>query len=869
MSINIARYNNKPAGIYREIIDRSQRPDFPFNQSRLVVGFSRKGPFNRPILINNVEESRTLFGRPDRYLEKRGSFFQRTIEQALEAGPVYALNLRKLNPSNIVDFVEAIDVSANVTVEATPLTTEVDPGSITFQGEQIMFDGQPVIFGGQTDPEIKNVIEAELKRLYTTDKFWFLDPESLASEVASSNDSLIRFANTGQSTFTVFMTKSDMDGFDVPASEWYTNPSDKPEWMSEEAWISDFNVKIVVVKGDYGLERLPKLASDPIYGSYFDWDEDEPTKSGLKYGMMNEFLSLSSVEVIQEFEGSLIPGMTNQDGDDVYVGGRINQFASATGFLFHIDEDKFDNIASAPINLLGAPTGVNYPVTTLSYQVKEEQDVASTLSLYTGDIGGEPVTNTSTEFFIEYDNLPSEWTDSTSYTIGDIVENNGTFYIVTDDHTSASADEPGVGNDWEDYWEVYTGTLDATQKIRRGDLVVSQDGESLVRVIEANRAEEGEYITRVRTDSSVNISGDEVTKFTPINRAASHLVGYALKGFTMTANHMPTGNWTSIKERVLSVISDTNIGDAIVDRENSDFRYLVDSFGMGIDNASKSEFTRLCERKQNMFGIINAPSFEDFRNSTNPVFVDQFGNLNTDLIKEGGREGTGTFRFTLPGRSQGGFFGAYYGNYLRVREGNQEFLVPPAGMVSNLYVRKWTQAQPWTIIAGNEWTIAGSGVVGVEYTMDDNDRLNFEKVGINPIIEKRGVGITIEGNLTAQQTPKSSLSSINGTEVVIYLQDQIAAILSQYQWKFNTEQTRLEIKNLADAVCQRVQTGDGIFDFENVMDRSNNTDEVIDNEIGVLNTYIEVAKGMRVLVNPLTIFRTGAIAQGAVEELTN
>ena len=48
----------------------------------------------------------------------------------------------------------------------------------------------------------------------------------------------------------------------------------------------------------------------------------------------------------------------------------------------------------------------------------------------------------------------------------------------------------------------------------------------------------------------------------------------------------------------------------------------------------------------------------------------------------------------------------------------------------------------------------------------------------------------------------------------------------------------------------------------NKMDEENNTPEIIDNQIGVLDTYVEPIKGMGVIVNNVTILRTGAIAAG-------
>lgn len=55
--------------------------------------------------------------------------------------------------------------------------------------------------------------------------------------------------------------------------------------------------------------------------------------------------------------------------------------------------------------------------------------------------------------------------DSVSYTEGDVVTNGPTAYICTADHTSGSDDEePGVGANWENYWQDYGVTMRAAAK---------------------------------------------------------------------------------------------------------------------------------------------------------------------------------------------------------------------------------------------------------------------------------------------------------------------------------------------------------------------------------------------------------------------
>ena len=46
------------------------------------------------------------------------------------------------------------------------------------------------------------------------------------------------------------------------------------------------------------------------------------------------------------------------------------------------------------------------------------------------------------------------------------------------------------------------------------------------------------------------------------------------------------------------------------------------------------------------------------------------------------------------------------------------------------------------------------------------------------------------------------------------------------------------------------------------MDSSNNTTDVIDNNMGILDTFVEPVKGLEILVSRVTVLNTGEIASG-------
>jgi hypothetical protein len=92
MAIQIGKY--KRPGIFIEEIDKSVfSTSVTEGITNLVIGVSKKGPVNTPIRLTNVTDLEAVFGQLDRNLERKGSFFHRTVSKMLETTPVYAMNL--------------------------------------------------------------------------------------------------------------------------------------------------------------------------------------------------------------------------------------------------------------------------------------------------------------------------------------------------------------------------------------------------------------------------------------------------------------------------------------------------------------------------------------------------------------------------------------------------------------------------------------------------------------------------------------------------------------------------------------------------------------------------------------------------------
>ena len=78
----------KSAGVYTVEVDQSERIQVTTQTLRLVPGFSARGPFNAPVFIRSTKDLQRFYGPIDKKLERKGSFFHRSIQTCLQTAPV-------------------------------------------------------------------------------------------------------------------------------------------------------------------------------------------------------------------------------------------------------------------------------------------------------------------------------------------------------------------------------------------------------------------------------------------------------------------------------------------------------------------------------------------------------------------------------------------------------------------------------------------------------------------------------------------------------------------------------------------------------------------------------------------------------------
>jgi hypothetical protein len=356
------------------------------------------------------------------------------------------------------------------------------------------------------------------------------------------------------------------------------------------------------------------------------------------------------------------------------------------------------------------------------------------------------------------------------------------------------------------------------------------------------------------------------TAYPSIDVYVTEYKGVSIPPFKIHPDSIPDG--TEVRqEQILSVIgknADTSLSKGLINKNKISWRYLVDSFGLGLVDNSKQELMSLCGKKLNCLGFLNMPSARMLRKSNNPSFTNDDGSLSLTYLKQGGNlDKNPAFLYSF-GEGDGESCVGYFFPYVNDTTSGVEKSVPPAAFVATTYMQKHITStagiQAWTICAG--LTNGKISVGGTEMDFTNEDLEDMYEMGANPIIRDINNGFYINSESTAQMNPVTSLSYIHSREVLIELENTLYNMLLRYHWKFNTPTVRSEIKYRADKICKEFLDANALYDYRNVIDDSNNTKTVIENQMGVLDTFVEIVKGLGIIVNNITILSTGQISSG-------
>ena len=803
LKINLSDY--KASGVYFVEVDNSVITRRSYNSaSRLAVGFSTTGPFNRPVYLSGPADVTQLFGGIDRKLERRGCFTNRNIRTMVAKTPIFAINLMPID-----------------TKDSETNSDTVGYATLSMCANHKNFADHKTLYA----------------YMYDRSRFWIADENAFVKNVfltsaneeqrdsSTDGEAIMDYAqaapfgigNCGTKDISLIIRKAEgLTGYNVTFTEWYGNAESIPyKWVNPNDYVSDYFVQVIAVAGKWDKSLYEAYSTDIMWSNYF-------TKDGLMKNKLGKFLRLDSVNVIGNWTGCILPNFIDNQGNDKSIDYLINKSCNVTGLLWGVNSNALDSLCLSNREI--DDEGKVIEVEDYKFFIDNDGDGAyaenfDAESYYNIDLCGHTLNAADSNFTIE---------NFLSYYFNPENVNN---YVTTMDVSTGmvSIGDPSTGTQiklLDTQFAVVENINSSTSnnfEINVGDLVRTSD--NLMTRISKKRKIKADDYTIVTIYTALNVIKDiaeeevegqkkiEIHKnFTEMYEALQFI---PLEGLKVRNKHMPgydkNGKVDAEAgvEKIYSMLYDEGIHKGLLNEDSIDFRYIVDTmaYGLGPECGGKKYLSRLASEKGHCTALCNIPSMSQFANSDGsyaPYFCATFEpgeepkpSFNVKYIAEGGNQdmvysNPDIMSFSLPTEENGSKNSAFFAPFFKYVEGSKTILVPPAADISNTFVSRFITGNPYVTVANGNGIVSNVQISDVEYLFDKEDRGYLEPFGINPVILRQG-DIMIYGDRTAYQTINSDLNFLHVRELVNTLEISCKNVLDKYVFTYNTPLVRAEI----------------------------------------------------------------------------
>tara|TARA_R110002020_G_scaffold26547_2_gene86176 strand:- start:43 stop:2166 length:2124 start_codon:yes stop_codon:yes gene_type:complete len=185
--------------------------------------------------------------------------------------------------------------------------------------------------------------------------------------------------------------------------------------------------------------------------------------------------------------------------------------------------------------------------------------------------------------------------------------------------------------------------------------------------------------------------------------------------------------------------------------------------------------------------------------------------------------------------------------------------IPASTLVPSVYAQNDNIAFPWFAPAGVNRGVMPT-VIQTERVLTQGNRDDLYKNKVNPIATLStagGAAITVFGQKTLQKR-KTSLDRVNVRRLLIELKTFISQIADGFVFEQNTETTRNNFLSEINPYLSTVQQQQGLTSFQVIMDETNNTPNVIDNNQLVGQIYLQPTRTAEFIILDFNILPTGA-----------
>lgn len=566
---------------------------------------------------------------------------------------------------------------------------------------------------------------------------------------------------------------------------------------------------------------------------------------------LDAMADVSTSNYLGGYRGILIPSFTDANGSFVSLDTVFNSDYGNHKMLMHMNESLLDDVYDSDVNSNGV-----YDSDESTPEVHGETSTYTTPAAILHALLSPTckVYSTVTTWVVTQTSTASDGTE-TSTTWGTIYykvfnDDNESVICTINDKLNAVTKTVSFSED---------GTTELVYECGGVTVTVTYDGSSATASVSYDASGDTSsttysYTLSESTTSSSTTSGETYSDYSSTDWTAdgATIYGKFLEGYTYNSIKK-SDKGLSLVSKIMNVLSYKGINEALTNNVDSSYHYIIDTFQGYPGKAMKVQFASIAKKKFNCLAIVNFPPIDDVIKYCG--YNSYLGGFDMSTINKS------SSNISMPTETQGASWLAFY-TQLKATDGSSKFNIPSAGLVSNLFETKWEEKYPYTIVAGPKYgRISDEGVIGPDYNYSRDDLDALEPFGVNAIIYQPRYDTYINGNQTAKQKPKSALSKVHVRELVTYLQDEIETMLRGYHFDLNTATLRDAVRAKAETILGLCMANGGIYAYHITCDDSNNTNEIIDNDMLILDYDIEPARGAEKMVQRLTIRKTGDVAK--------
>ena len=893
LSIQLQEIANKSAGVYQLVINNTNRARItPPTTLRLVPINSRRGPVNSLVYINKQDYKglEEVFGGISSRDERHGNFGIRIAEHCLENGPVLVMNLRRFD-----DTMDKAGVKGLSAVMGEKISNDTEEAFTELYNTERLWFPDPERLGEidstkEYGVSIANVGSKKLSVFIrkSTVKGWDMTVKDWYTKKGKQLPEYVDPYSKMCDTFLdVFVFQTDFSNAKTNlANENYGH-------LFTETGIKAMYVDNMGVEHD-PLNELAQIDDAQFVrkytGSLIDDLVDASNNVMALASLVNAYAATDGLmmyvnptiiqaDAILDYD-SEINGAKRPFGIDFMGAGRfgladvkadvahrklndkivwdgqtpvsVPQFMShpAESSVYGKTEIEFNKTVDAKPWVLEKAEQVDKTVNTqeevdqlvaAGWTIKTEGNEAYTLPVYITETPDtdKNVAGRMIDCWVKKD----EKGIVEAYTINHPLIKSGDYLIGNDSNLVSVTSSNGIGTIGKEYSVVKIGTnapimfKDSLAELAAGSVTLTLDDNSTI---------EGLTKTALYLIYDTNLPAE-----------GESLVPMILEAYTPRAEQFCDGTPARQKE-ILDLLNEPSFIKGMKILTEYKFRYVVDPFKTYIEPAAKANLANFAETL-NVRVISSMPFTYQFRKSTNPYFrKTPKSPLEVAYIEKGGNsELVASNSFSLPVDAADKIW--FFGPGMKNNSTGREEIVPFTGAVAKAFLNKFIDGTlfPYTICANETGILSVNGMVSTENEWTDDERDYLERMGYNPIITQENIGVTIYGNQTASQRVLSDLSKIHVSELILTIQEEMRKMLKNYVFKYNNYQTRLEIYTKAEEIMKQIYSNGGVYWYQNVIDTTNNTLEVINNSMGILDTQIVATKGGEKWVHR-TYLETGA-----------